>query len=63
MQLIKEAFWLKNLVNDMGVQQEEIVVFCDCQSTINLSKNQYIMREPNTLILDISFSLGGCDKM
>jgi hypothetical protein len=40
MQLIKEAFWLKNLVNDMGVQQEEIVVFCDCQSTIHLSKNQ-----------------------
>ncbi|KAH9699706.1 hypothetical protein KPL71_024470 [Citrus sinensis] len=37
---VKEAIWLKDLLGDLGVIQENIVVFCDNQSAIFLAKNQ-----------------------
>jgi hypothetical protein len=37
---VKEAIWLRGLVSDLGLQQDEAVIFCDCQSAINLTKNQ-----------------------
>jgi hypothetical protein len=37
---VKEAIWLRGLVNDLGLQQDETVVFCDSQSSIHLTKNQ-----------------------
>ncbi|GKV42475.1 hypothetical protein SLEP1_g49872 [Rubroshorea leprosula] len=36
---IKEALWLKGLVSDLGVEQNEMMVFCDSQSAIHLTKN------------------------
>ncbi|GKV08223.1 hypothetical protein SLEP1_g19888 [Rubroshorea leprosula] len=36
---IKEALWLKGLVSDLGVEQNEMMVFCDNQSAIHLTKN------------------------
>ncbi|GKV50375.1 hypothetical protein SLEP1_g57082 [Rubroshorea leprosula] len=36
---VKEALWLKGLVSDLGVEQNEIMVFCDSQSAIHLTKN------------------------
>ena len=35
-----EAVWLKGLLGDLGVMQENIEVFCDNQSAIFLAKNQ-----------------------
>lgn len=38
---VKEAIWLRNLVTELGVQQEpNSVVFCDNQSALHLIKNQ-----------------------
>ncbi|KAH9752632.1 hypothetical protein KPL71_014771 [Citrus sinensis] len=37
---VKEALWLKGLLGDLGVIQENIAVFCDNQSAIFLAKNQ-----------------------
>ncbi|KAH9754532.1 Integrase catalytic domain-containing protein [Citrus sinensis] len=37
---VKEAIWLKALLDDLGVIQENIAVFCDNQSAIFLAKNQ-----------------------
>ncbi|KAH9779930.1 Integrase catalytic domain-containing protein [Citrus sinensis] len=37
---VTEAIWLKGLLGDLGVIQENIVVFCDNQSAIFLVKNQ-----------------------
>ena len=37
---VKVAIWLKGLVGDLGLQHDGIVVFCDSQSTIHLTKNQ-----------------------
>ena len=37
---MKEAIWFKSLVGDLDLQQELIVVYCDSQSVIHLTKNQ-----------------------
>ncbi|KAH9782717.1 Integrase catalytic domain-containing protein [Citrus sinensis] len=37
---VKETIWLKGLLGDLGVIQENIAVFCDNQSVIFLAKNQ-----------------------
>ncbi|KAH9783052.1 Integrase catalytic domain-containing protein [Citrus sinensis] len=37
---VKEAIWLKGLLGDLRVIQENIAVFCDNQSAIFLAKNQ-----------------------
>ncbi|GKV22644.1 hypothetical protein SLEP1_g32496 [Rubroshorea leprosula] len=36
---VKEALWLKGLVSDLRVEQNEMMVFCDSQSAIHLTKN------------------------
>ena len=36
---MKEATWLRGLVTELGVPQATIVVFCDSQSAIHLTKN------------------------
>lgn len=36
---IKEALWIKGLVNELGVDQKNIEVHCDNQSAIHLCKN------------------------
>ena len=36
----REALWLKWLVNELGVPQNQVIVHCDNQSTMFLSKNQ-----------------------
>lgn len=37
---VKESIWLRGLVGDLGFQQEQIIVYCDSQSAIHLTKNQ-----------------------
>ena len=36
----KEALWMKGIVAELGVNVEPVIVFCDSQSAIHLSKNQ-----------------------
>ncbi|MDF3675398.1 Ty1/Copia family ribonuclease HI, partial [Enterobacter hormaechei] len=35
----KEAIWLKRLCSDVGVDAEQITIWCDSQSAICLAKN------------------------
>ena len=37
---IKEAIWLQGLLDDLGVGQKQVTVFCDNQSAIHLAKDQ-----------------------
>lgn len=49
----KEAIWLQGLLRELGIGQEEITIFCDSQSAIQLAKNQVIMQGRSTLTSDI----------
>ena len=35
----KEMFWMKIFLQELGVQQENYIVFCDSQSALDLNKN------------------------
>ena len=37
---VKEAIWLQGLLDDLGVGQKQVTVFCDSQRAIHLAKNQ-----------------------
>ena len=37
---VKEAMWLKGMLLELGIKQESLVVYCDNQSAVHLSKNQ-----------------------
>ena len=37
---IKEAIWLKGIIKELEIEQDQIVVFFDNQSTICLAKHQ-----------------------
>lgn len=37
---IKEALWLKGMVDELGIAQDSITLYCDHQSAIHLSKHQ-----------------------
>lgn len=53
---VKEAIWLRDLVIDLGLEQKNLVVFCDSQSAIHLTKIKCFMKGPNTLMSDITSS-------
>ncbi|GJU70104.1 retrovirus-related pol polyprotein from transposon TNT 1-94 [Tanacetum coccineum] len=36
---VKEAIWLRGMVNEFGLHQEVLVVYCDNQSVVHLTKN------------------------
>jgi hypothetical protein len=50
---VLHAIWLRGLVGDLGLQRDETVVFCDSQSTINLTKNQ--MYHERTKHIDVKY--------
>ena len=37
---IKEAIWLRGMVTDLGFEQKQVIVHCNSQSAICLSRNQ-----------------------
>ena len=39
-EVIKEAIWLQDLLENLGLVQEHINVYCDSQSVIHLENNQ-----------------------
>jgi len=36
---MKEAIWLRGLVSELGFQQDVLVMFCDSQSVVHLTRN------------------------
>ena len=38
--IVKETFWLKDLVDYLGLQQGDAIVFCDSKSAIHLTFSQ-----------------------
>ncbi|GKD16973.1 hypothetical protein Tco_1206131 [Tanacetum coccineum] len=36
---VKEAIWLRGMVNEFGLPQEVLVMYCDNQSAVHLTKN------------------------
>ena len=50
---VKEALWLRGLVDDLGQVQETIAVYCDSQSAIHLTKNQ--MYHERTKHIDVRY--------
>jgi len=36
---VEEAIWLRGLVNELGLTQKVLTVFCDSQGAIHLTKN------------------------
>lgn len=53
LETIKEGLWLKDLLNDFGITQTCVRIYCDNQSVIYLSKNQQFHSKLSTLILNI----------
>ena len=49
----KEAIWLHGLVEDLGIVQKQVEVFCDSQSAICLAKNQ--VYHGHTKHIDVRF--------
>ena len=49
----KEMLWLKRFFQELGVQKEEYVVYCDSQSAIDLSKNT--MYHARTKHIDVRY--------
>ena len=50
---IKEALWLRGLLEDLGIAQETIQVYCDSMSAIYLAKNQ--VYHARTKHIDVRF--------
>lgn len=36
---VKEAIWLKGMIEEFGIYQGQVIVYCDNQSAIHLSKH------------------------
>ena len=36
---IKEAIWIKGIINELGIKSSSVKLYCDSQSAIHLSKN------------------------
>lgn len=49
----KEAIWVHGLIEDLGIDQENVEVFCDSQSAICLAKNQ--VHHSRTKHIDVRF--------
>ncbi|KAH9771354.1 Integrase catalytic domain-containing protein [Citrus sinensis] len=50
---VKEAIWLQGLLENLGLTQEHINVYCDSQSAIHLTKNQ--VYHARTKHIDVRF--------
>ncbi|XP_062114332.1 secreted RxLR effector protein 161-like [Humulus lupulus] len=51
-EVVKEGIWLKGLASELEIEQGKIIVFCDSQSDIHLSKNS--MFHDRTKHVDVS---------
>ena len=54
-QAIKEALWLLGLVREQRIDQDQIVVFCDNQGAVQLSKNQVFHERTKHIDIKLHF--------
>ncbi|RVW67938.1 Retrovirus-related Pol polyprotein from transposon TNT 1-94 [Vitis vinifera] len=40
-EVVKEAIWLKGIIEELGMYRGKVIVYCDNQSPIHLAKNQF----------------------
>ena len=52
-EVVKEAIWLRGLVSNLCLMQDETVVHCESQSAIHLTKNQ--MYQERTKHIDVRY--------
>lgn len=52
---VKEVIWLRGLVGDLGLQQDEAVVFRDSQNAIHLTKNQMYHERTKHIVVRYHF--------
>ncbi|KAH9685181.1 Integrase catalytic domain-containing protein [Citrus sinensis] len=52
---IKEAIWLKGMLKELGVEQKSMVIHCDSQSAICLSKNQTHLERTKHIDIKLHF--------
>ena len=50
---VKEAIWLQGLLDDLGVGQKQVTVFCDTQSAIHLAENQVYHARTKHIVREI----------
>ena len=50
---MKEAIWLRGLVGNLGLKQNNTMVYCDSQSVIHLTK--YQMYHERTKYIDVRY--------
>ena len=50
---VKEVIWLQGLLDDLGVGQKQVIVFCDSQSAIHLAKKQ--VYHARTKLIDVRY--------
>ena len=36
---MKEGLWLKGIINELGIDQKVVVIYCDSQNALHLMKN------------------------
>ena len=39
-EVVKEAIWLRGLLEELGISQKSVTIHCDSMSAIYLAKNQ-----------------------
>ena len=52
---VKEAIWLKGFVTELGFEQQQVVVHCDSQSAIHLSKHQVFHEKSKHIDVKLHF--------
>lgn len=57
---IKEGVWLKGFLNDFGIAQGSVRIFCDNQSAIDLSKNRQFHKRTKHINVKYNFV---CDEI
>ena len=52
---VKESLWLKGLIGELGIAQNEVELFCDNQSAIHLTKNQMFHERTKHIDIKLHF--------
>lgn len=52
---MKESRWLKGLIHELGIVQNEVELFCDNQSAIHLTKNEMFLERTKHIDVKLHF--------
>ncbi|OAE23042.1 hypothetical protein AXG93_3571s1050 [Marchantia polymorpha subsp. ruderalis] len=54
-EVVKESRWLKGLIHELGIVQNEVELFCDNQSAIHLTKNEMFLERTKHIDVKLHF--------